>query len=105
MQVPSLRFFCIFRRSLGGRIVDPLFSIIFGTILAPFGGPKISYFGVIFWTPQKVGSKDEKDGTAQFRGARRAPRNSAGESPLILWGQPLPGQIPCATITPPQVHF
>ena len=32
-------------------------------------------------------------------------RQRPGESPLILWGQPLPGQIPCATITPPQVHF
>ena len=78
MQVPSLRFLYFSSLARGSRCGPP-FLIIFGTILAPFGGTKISYFGLIFWTPQKVGSKDEKDGTAQFRGARGAPRNSAGE--------------------------
>ena len=71
MQVPSLLIVDIFRRSVGGRVVDPLFLMIFGFILAPFWGLEIDNFRVIFWTPQKVGSKDEKDGTARIRGARR----------------------------------
>ena len=60
MQVPSLRFFVFFVARSGVAFWTP-FLIIFGPILAPFWGPKINYFGVIFWTPKKVGSKSEKE--------------------------------------------
>ena len=71
MQVQSLLFF-VFFVARSGVAFWTLFLIIFAPILAPFWGPKISYFGVIFWTPKKVGSKSEKDATVQIRRSRGA---------------------------------
>ena len=71
MQVPSLRFFVFFVARSGVALWTP-FLIYFWPHVGSIWGPQIKYFGVTFWTPQKVGYKSEKDATTEIRRSQEA---------------------------------
>ena len=80
MQVPSPRFVVFVVARSRAALWTPFFRY-FGTILAPFCGPRIDCLWVNFWTPEKVGSKSEKDATAQIRRSRGAAGECWGAAP------------------------
>ena len=68
--------FHIFRRSVEGRFVDPLFQLFVAPFWPHFGVPKLMILGSIFGPPKKSAPKAKK--TRQFKSdvAKEQPRST-----------------------------